>query len=44
MCFADTDVNNDGTHTAFCYCGWNEQHATAHAAETAAADHQNAAD
>ena len=44
MCYADTVTNDDGTATAFCYCGWSADHATPEAADTDAERHQNAAD
>jgi hypothetical protein len=42
--FADTVTNDDGTATAFCYCGWSADHATPEAADTDAERHQTAAD
>ncbi|GAB3671509.1 hypothetical protein REH65_00155 [Saccharopolyspora sp. ID03-671] len=44
MCHADTITNNDGTTTAFCYCGWSQNCATLEIAETAAEQHQNRQD
>ncbi|MBN6034153.1 hypothetical protein [Amycolatopsis sp. 195334CR] len=44
MCYADTTTNADGTATAFCYCGWVEEHATPDAADYAAETHQRNAD
>ncbi|GAA3863499.1 hypothetical protein GCM10022243_32550 [Saccharothrix violaceirubra] len=44
MCYADTLTNDDGTATAFCYCGWSADHATPEAADTDAERHQTAAD
>jgi hypothetical protein len=44
MCYADTVTNDDGTATAFCYCGWSADHATPEAADTDAERHQTAAD
>lgn len=44
MCYADTAINDDGTATAFCYCGWNQECADLATAEAAAEAHQNAAD
>jgi hypothetical protein len=41
MCFADTVANDDGTVTAFCYCGWSEIHRTQESADAAAEQHQN---
>jgi hypothetical protein len=42
MCYADTATNDDGTVTAFCYCGWSETHDTQESADVAAERHQNA--
>ncbi|WP_162830404.1 hypothetical protein [Amycolatopsis palatopharyngis] len=44
MCYADTATNPDGTATAFCYCGWTEEHPTPDAADTAADTHERATD
>ncbi|GAA1214418.1 hypothetical protein GCM10009675_40640 [Prauserella alba] len=44
MCYADITTHADGTATALCYCGWTEQHASADAADAAAAAHQYAAE
>ncbi|WP_170191973.1 hypothetical protein [Saccharothrix syringae] len=44
MCYADTTANDDGTATAFCCCGWSEDHAIPDTADTAAERHQNAGD
>lgn len=44
MCYADTITENDGTVTAYCYCGWSETHPTQEAADAAAEQHQNAQD
>ncbi|MFI7676430.1 hypothetical protein [Actinophytocola sp. NPDC049390] len=44
MCYADTANNDDGTATAFCYCGWSEDHGTPEAADAAAERHQTDAD
>jgi len=44
MCYADITTHRDGTATAFCYCGWTEEHPTPDAADRAAAAHQHAAD
>ena len=41
MCYADTATNPDGTATAFCYCGWQQEHATPDAADHAAETHQH---
>jgi len=37
MCFTDVTTHADGTATAFCYCGWTEEHPS-HAAAAAATD------
>ncbi|MFE0025479.1 hypothetical protein [Amycolatopsis sp. NPDC059021] len=42
MCYADTDTNDDGTATAFCYCGWCDHYATPDEADAAAAAHERA--
>jgi hypothetical protein len=44
MCDADTIMNDDGTVTAFCYCGWVEYGHTQESADAAAEAHQNAPD
>jgi hypothetical protein len=44
MCYADTVMNDDGTATALCYCGWSADHATPEAADADAERHQTAAD
>jgi hypothetical protein len=44
MCYAETATKDDGTATAFCYCGWTEQHPRPGDADTAAESHQRAAD
>lgn len=44
MCYADTTTNDDGTVTAYCYCGWSEHHRTQTAADSAAEAHQNRED
>ncbi|WP_216211087.1 hypothetical protein [Amycolatopsis aidingensis] len=44
MCYADTATNDDGTATAFCYCGWNDEPTTPDAADAAAEAHQRDAD
>ena len=43
-CLSDTLVEDDGTVTAFCDCGWSENHASQQAAEAAARDHQEKSD
>jgi hypothetical protein len=43
MCYADTTTENDGTVTAYCYCGWVEYGHTPESADAADA-HQNAPD
>ncbi|MEV0675899.1 hypothetical protein AB0I60_05175 [Actinosynnema sp. NPDC050436] len=40
MCYADTAANDDGTVTAFCYCGWSTVRATPEAADDAAVCHR----
>ena len=42
MCYADTTTENDGTVTAYCYCGWVEYGHTQESADAAAYAHQNA--
>lgn len=42
--FADTATNDNGTVSAFCYCGWSETHPTQEAADAAAERHQNTPD
>lgn len=37
-CYTETMITGDVV-TAFCYCGWTEDHATEHDAETAAERH-----
>jgi hypothetical protein len=44
MCYADTDTNDDGTVTAFCYCGWSDDFATQELADAAAEEHVNLPD
>jgi hypothetical protein len=44
MCYADTDTNPDGTATAFCYCGWTQEHPAPAAADAAAETHELATD
>ncbi|MEV8438810.1 hypothetical protein AB0425_15660 [Actinosynnema sp. NPDC051121] len=44
MCYADTVTNDDGTATAFCYCGWSADHATPEAADADGERHQTDAD
>jgi hypothetical protein len=44
MCYADFATNDDGTATAFCYCGWCQEHDTPEAAEAAAERHQTDSD
>lgn len=44
MCYADTVTNDDGTTTAFCYCGWTEDHTTPESADAAAERHETTAD
>lgn len=44
MHYADTTANDNGTVTAFCYCGWSEVHPDQETADTAAERHQNTPD
>jgi hypothetical protein len=44
VCYTDTTTNDDGTVTAFCYCGWADDHDTQESADAAADSHQNAPD
>ncbi|MEV5301140.1 hypothetical protein [Amycolatopsis methanolica] len=41
MHYADTTINDNGTVTAFCYCGWSAVHDTQESADAAAEYHQN---
>jgi CDGSH-type Zn-finger protein len=43
-CLSDTVDEDNGTVTAFCGCGWSENHPSQEAAEAAARDHQDASD
>ena len=40
MCYTETMIIGDVV-TAFCYCGWSEDHATEHDADTAAERHEH---
>lgn len=44
MHYADTTTNDNGTVTAFCYCGWSEVHPDQETADAAAERHQNTPD
>jgi hypothetical protein len=44
MCYVDFEMNDDGTATVFCGCGWRRDHATLDAAVADGQEHRNEAD